>query len=259
MKLLDIMIRALKAIRGLKVGPPQGGPGFQIRLPPIEREIHIEVWPNDFRIAEGLKAAIREVLEELDFKYTYLTVLDVQIDELSYEGKARHMWRDRWRGWCHLILDMGTFLLNPMLVSSSGWTVWEIPRDLFSRERLMKVLYHELTKIRDEMNPDFGYPWVEEMRTRELVHAVWDVWINGRLYRFGYPALMSKEERLRRFLQKFKDSEETIDAFQKLWYGDFFDYNTIRDMALSLPKERAFITSPLFELAKLWRRLTGGG
>ena len=253
MRFVDILCRALK--RKLKRDLPEQ----RIYLPPIDREIHVEVWPHDFRIAEGLKSAIGEVLEELDFKYTYLTVVDVQIDELSYEGKARHMWRDRWRGWCHLILDMGTFLSNPVLVSSSGWTVWEIPRDLFSKERLMKFLYHEFTKIRDEMNPDFGYPWTEEMKARDLVHAVWDVWVDGRLDRFGYPVLMSKGDRLRRFLQKFKESKETIDAFQRLWYGDFFDYKSIRDIALSLPKERAFITSPLFELAKLWRRLSGGG
>lgn len=95
-----------------------------------------------------------------------------------------------------------------------------------TKDGLHRLLWHDLTHVYDELNPpfQFNYEYFKQHyesgapyhRYFEYVHAVWDVWIDGRLQRVNQPAPNITLTQIR-FEEYFPLTKESGDWFSRLY------------------------------------------
>lgn len=95
-----------------------------------------------------------------------------------------------------------------------------------TKEGLERLLWHELTHVYDELNPWFKYnfeyfkkhygPGGTYERYYNCVHAVWDVWIDGRLHRANLPVADINLTQIR-FEECFPLTKESGEWFYRLY------------------------------------------
>jgi hypothetical protein len=95
-----------------------------------------------------------------------------------------------------------------------------------TKDGLHRLLWHELTHIHDELNPRFQYnyeyfkqhyePGAPYHRYFNYVHAIWDVWIDGRLQRENHPVPNVNLTQIR-FEECFPLTKESGEWFSRLY------------------------------------------
>jgi hypothetical protein len=115
-----------------------------------------------------------------------------------------------------------------------------------TKDGLHRLLWHELTHIYDELNPRFQFSYEYFKQHYELgasyhryfdyVHAVWDVWIDGRLQRDNLPVPNITLTQIR-FEESFPLTKESGDWFSRL-YNAKVDrtFKELEDIAKKLRK-----------------------
>ncbi|MCX7919625.1 MAG: hypothetical protein N3A72_08490 [bacterium] len=95
-----------------------------------------------------------------------------------------------------------------------------------TKDGLLRLLWHELTHTYDELNPrfQFNYEYFKQHyesggiyeRYYTYVHAIWDVWIDGRLKRENHPVPNITITQLR-FEEVFPLTKESGEWFSRLY------------------------------------------
>lgn len=123
-----------------------------------------------------------------------------------------------------------------------------------TKDGLLRMLWHELTHVYDELNPkfQFNYEYFKHQyesgavyhRYYDYVHAVWDVWIDGRLHRESQPVQDISLTQMR-FEECYPLTKESGEWFYRLYDAKVQrTFKELEDIAKKLRKiSRGYNTS----------------
>jgi hypothetical protein len=191
-----------------------------------DRSVRIRWQPLEFPLRAPAEAALREALHETGLGAVIRDV-SVLVDLGNRDDHAYIEWNTHDHRVVRLTFALGNFVTaDRRRAWGRTWARRPGPPPLarrhFSRRNFLEACFHELYHLKDDHESGVDLSDRPE-RDREALNELWNVWIDGRLNRRGFPA-MSRAERHRIYRRTLRGAPRYAARgeriFQALWIAD---------------------------------------